>query len=457
MLIDMQWEKIEDKYFIVKSKNESFLIRTLPFQIFKLAHPIIRKRILEFINEKELVQNEANGSFSGFFGLDVVITTKCNLRCKYCCALSKKINGFYGLKPENMDINVASKMIDLSLDYFENEIKNKKLSRVRFDLFITGGEPLLNFNVVLFILRTLEKRLSAISKKYNTLVEFSPEIATNGTKMNEKIAKLLKQYNTQVVITLDGHLHDETRIYPDGRGSLSEVLNALKILLKYKNKIKLQTVMPISKINEYNQVIKFYKDLGILKKIKRVHLIPQASQIFDSYLSENKEGLLEENKKLYKKYGLSLYKISKELNLDIKNYQGRLLRSIKIGGLAHRCPAAQWKICVTPAGDIYPCHQLTNIKEFYMGNVKNSRYKLEKKISRIKSIFRKRTVFLVKPCKDCLFQTICIPFVDCPARCFIETGDLYHVPEYYCEIHKPYMEKIFENTILKDRNKLTSS
>lgn len=78
---------------------------------------------------------------------------------------------------------------------------------------------------------------------------------------------------------------------------------------------------------------------------------------------------------------------------------------------------------------------------------------LQKKFLPVKKLFEKRMVFKVSPCNDCIFQTICIPFVDCPARCFIETGSLFQVPDYYCKVHKPYMEKLLEKFLLTTINR----
>jgi len=446
----MKWEKICNNFFIIKlpPKKNDILIQTLPFKVVEISASSKKNDILKIINKMKL--NAKNyESFRGYFAIDLVITTRCNLRCKYCYALSEKKEGFYGLEPEDMSINTASKIIDISLHYFEREIKKAKTDKLKFDLFISGGEPLLNLKCVKYILKEFTEKINLLSKKYNAHVDFSSEIATNGTKIDDKISKLFKKYNTQVVITLDGKLHDKKRMYVDGSGSLNDVLNALKILIRNNNKIKLQSIIPINKIDEQNTVLEFYKKHGLLDKIKRVHLIPQASPIFDRYLEKDKKTIKEKNKEFYKMYGESLFKMGKEFDLDIKNYQGRMFRSIEIGGLDHRCPAALWKLSFVPSGDIYPCHQLTNIKEFHMGNVNDGIDRIKIDSSKIKSVFRKRFVWNVTPCKDCVFQTICIPFVDCPARCFLETGNLNTVPDYYCEIHKPYMEKLLEKFILK--------
>lgn len=446
--------KISERYFLVKINTFKNLIlfQTFPFKLYVLPNNISNEAILNFIEKVRKVKfSKKTKEFKGYFALDVVISTFCNLRCVYCCALSTKINGYYGLKAKNMDLLTARRTVDLALDYFEKELKKTKVSLGRFDLFITGGEPLLNFSVLKFILEELDKGLRKLSLTLKIPIEFSPEVATNGTLVTDEIARIFKKYNVQSAITLDGPWHDKRRIYPNKKGSSKEVIKGLNILIRNRNLIKLQSVVSFDKISEVDKIFKYYEKNKLINNVKSVNIIPQAASIFDRYLIKDKTKIPKINEKLYKNYGFLIYKLSKKYGLDLKNYQERMFRSIKLGGLAYRCAAGLWKISVTPDGSIYPCHQLTNVKEFYMGNVNKPR-SLGKQINKIRKKFIKRTVFKVKPCSDCLFQTICIPFVDCPARCFIESGSLFTVPDYYCKIHKPYMEKLFEEFVIRKLN-----
>jgi len=450
----MRTIKITERYFLIRSNSfkNFILIQTLPFKLFFLPKKIYKKSLLNFISRLNKVKYSIDlKEFSGYFALDIVISTFCNLRCTYCCALSSKIKGYYGLKAENMNFLTAKRVIDLALKYFEKELTKKKTTIGRFDLFITGGEPLLNFPVLKFLLENLDSKLKELSIKLKIPIEFSPEVATNGVLINNEVAKVFKKYNVQSAITLDGPWHDERRVYPNKKGSSKDVLKGLKILISNKNLIKLQSVISFDKISQVNKIFKYYEENKLLNSIKAVNIIPQAAPIFDRYLIKNKKKIPRVDENLYKNYGFLIFDLSKKFGLDVKNYQERLFRSIQFGGLAYRCAASLWKLSVAPDGSIYPCHQLTNIKEFYMGNVNNPAA-LNNHINRVKAKFRKRTVFHVKPCSDCLFQTICIPFVDCPARCYIETGSLFTVPEYYCKIHKPYMEKLFEEFIAQKIN-----
>ena len=450
----MEAIKLRDRYFIIThpSFESKVLAQTLPFKLFVLPKDSSRDKIFALIKEQNKIPFTIESSgFSGFFSLDLIISTMCNLRCVYCCALSPKIQGYYGLKPQNMSFEVARKTIELAVLYFQKELLKQKVSSARFDLFFTGGEPLLNIPTIEFILHNLTTRLKKISQTMNIPIELSPEVATNGIFITQKVAELFKKYNVQAAITHDGPWHDQRRVYPNKIGSSKDVIRGLRILIKNKNLIKLQTVLSLDKITQVAQIFHYYEKHKLINGVRTINVIPQAASIFDRYLTKDKSKIPRLDEKLYRKYGFLIFKLSKKFGLDVKNYQERLFRSIQIGGLSYRCPAGLWKFAIAPDGSIFPCHQLTNIKEFYMGNVGKTS-SLNENLKKVQKVFRNRTVFKAKPCKDCLFQTICIPFVDCPARCFIETGDLFSVPEYYCKIHKPYMEKLFEEFLVKKTN-----
>lgn len=443
------WKKITSGYFLLNLKGEpkDILLQTLPFKLYVFPKNIKRTRILKFINQQKKQAKSKNYSFKNYFALDLVITTICNLRCTYCCALSKNTDFFYGLAPRHMSIKTAKKVISFVLSLFEQElIKEKNGNVARFDLFITGGEPLLNFRTVKFFLEQFDQKIKALSLEHKKQIKFDAEIATNGTLITQEIANIFKRFNVQVAITIDGPKHNKRRVFKDGRSSLPFVLKGIRLLIKNNNEIKLQAVVPINDISSIKGIFNFYQKKRLLEKIKRIHIVPEARPILDAYSAGKKERRFTISN--YKTYAQTLIELAEKFSLDIKNYQGRLYRSIKIGGLPYRCAAGQWKISVTPNGDIYPCHQLTNIKEFYMGNVFMSCKQLENKFLSIKDLFRKRTVFKVAPCKNCVFQTTCIPFVDCPARCFLESGNLFKVPDHYCKVHRPYMKKLLEKFLL---------
>lgn len=443
----MQWSKVGDTFFQVSTPraNGRFLVQTLPFRVFRLPATTTDSDINEWVRSQPQVPEI---TFDNFFALDVLATTECNFRCTYCYALASGVEGFYGLEPKRMDSIVARRTADLGIRRLREEINRGHGQNARFDLFVTGGEPMLNFDNVVTLLDRVREGVESVSSHYGIPVAYSPEIATNASLITEEMANILKHFQVQVAVTVDGSSHNERRPFRDGSASLDRVLEGIHYLVSSGNKVKLQSVVPLGNSGYLEDLFTFYQERGLLKEIRRVHVIPQAAPILDRYFNQDKS-VLGFDDDIYERYSRTILRLSKDLNLDIKNYQGRLSRSINMGGLAHRCPVGCWKLAVTPVGALYPCHQLINIPEFYMGNVNMLNDEMNAAAEEVTRTLRARTVFRVEPCNDCIFQTICIPFVDCPARCFLEAGNLYRVPEHYCRVHRPYMEELLEEFIVQ--------
>jgi uncharacterized protein len=437
----MNWKHLAKNYFLVHNNSNNFLIRTLPFSIYKLDKKIDENDLLNNIKKKRIPLK----TFTNSFSLDLIIATSCNFRCKYCYALSEGTNGFYGLPEQFMSEKNAKKSIDISINKLINIISKSKKKDGMFDLFITGGEPLLNYEVVVSSILYLDKKIELLKKKGINITR-SIEIATNGSLMTPEIMNFLKKTNVQIAITLDGIMHDSRRPMKNGKPTSKIIINNIDKLIKNDNIIKLQSIIPLGNKEYLNALFLYYKKLGYLEKIKRIHVIPESRPIHKTYISDE---IYFPNEKDLTNYSNELMRLSKKYNLDIKNYHGRLIRSINIGGFAHRCPIALFKYAIAPNGNVYPCNQLMNIEKYKMGNISDGIMDIN-----IINVFKKRVVFKVEPCSKCLFQTICIPFVDCPARCIIENKNLYKVPLHYCKVHLPYMENVFsyflENIVNKN-------
>lgn len=122
-------------------------------------------------------------------------TNDCNLRCKYCYA-----NG--GDKKEYMTFETAKKAIDLP--------------KGSFKLQLAGGEPLLNFELI--------KEIHSYLKKQKPNIKM--QIQTNGTLIDDKIGKWVKEMGIPIGVSLDGPFEVNESI----RGSTKEVIEGIKTL-----------------------------------------------------------------------------------------------------------------------------------------------------------------------------------------------------------------------------------
>jgi len=144
----------------------------------------------------------------------VLLTWDCNLRCPYC---------FQGLEKDaiSMTLEQADRYINFTLE------SAKQSNAKSISIMLFGGEPLMNMDVGFYI---LEKIKSHCDKNE---MHFFSNIITNGTLLNPEVIKKLCNYNCRTVqVTLDGikEVHDNRRMYANGKGSFDEVINALRLL-----------------------------------------------------------------------------------------------------------------------------------------------------------------------------------------------------------------------------------
>lgn len=140
----------------------------------------------------------------------IVITDRCNLKCKYC--YEKKMN-------VNMNKDIADKSIDFWLRNVDKEMRNR--------VAIHGGEPFLNFDIFKYI----AKKLIFLNK------DIIIETTSNGTIIDNQIISFIKEYRINLSISLDGieEKNDENRVFENGKGSFNLVYN--NILLYISNNI----------------------------------------------------------------------------------------------------------------------------------------------------------------------------------------------------------------------------
>ncbi|MCF7795060.1 radical SAM protein [Patescibacteria group bacterium] len=164
------------------------------------------------------------------------ITSRCNLNCLHC---REKI---VEEVKDDLDFDECKMLID-QISAFNTHT-----------LSIAGGEPLLSPNI--------EKVLYYAKGKFKRLV-----ISSNGTIMNDRILKMLKDCVTNVQISLDGsnaEIHDKIR----GRGVFNKAISVIRLL--QKNDINVGVRLTLCDYNK--DYVREYIDLASNLKLKDAYL-----------------------------------------------------------------------------------------------------------------------------------------------------------------------------------------
>lgn len=260
----------------------------------------------------------------------------CNFNCEYCF----EENEYWSNETPLMTKEIAKQAIELFLNQLGEETGT---------IIFTGGEPLLNFDVIKEVVDYVKAR-SINNIKYT--------IKTNASLITDKIIDFLILNNFHVQISIDGNeeSHNLHRKLKDGGKTFHLVDNVIRkfIMANYGHKVTLNTTLTHYTIRNINEI---YEYLESLKGINgySIKLV--------MFINKNDFSLNEEDLTIYNKY---LFSVAKErYNKDRQKYKhGNYENDI--------CGIGVWHVSIDTNGDVYPCYRLSGIKEYLLGNIFSS-------------------------------------------------------------------------------------
>ncbi len=267
----------------------------------------------------------------GMLHLQWHVTERCNLRCSHC--YQKSYN-----KPE-LTLEQQLEVIEQFKE--AQSLMNKKAGRrIPGHITVTGGEP--------FVRKDFFDLLDAFAenKEY-----FSFSILTNGTYIDRKMAKRLREYHpTYVQVSMEGskEIHESIR----GEGTYDLAVNALKYL--HREKIRTIASFTAHKQNyhEFPNVVKACKKIGV-DRVWSDRLIPSGSgeEMSEYMLSPNETQEFFEMMKREKQWAYWSPFCHTEVAMH------RALQFLE-GGRDYVCQAGKSLVTIDVNGDVYPCRRM---------------------------------------------------------------------------------------------------
>lgn len=356
-----------------------------------------------------------------------VVTNACNMQCVYCQAQNgeTKPNGF-------MTKEIAKRAVDIAIQSPSNHLQFE----------FQGGEPLLNFEIIKFIVE--------YSKEICTGKTIDYSIVSNLTLITDEMLDYIKRNNISISTSLDGNmmLHNKNRPYPGGSGTYETVYNAI-------NKIRsegicigaLQTTTKDS-LGKWREIIDTYIELGFdsislrpLTPLGCAHkdwdIVGYSANEFIEFYKNAFEYILEINKHRYFREGMASIFLRKILDGVGVNYME--LRS--------PCGAALGQIAYYYNGNIYTCDEGRMVSEmgdqsFCLGNVYDSDYNNLIDNDTCKVVCAASTLESLPSCSDCVYQPYCGV---CPVVNYALDMDVYEKSpgSYRCSINKGMLDVLF--------------
>jgi len=337
----------------------------------------------------------------------------CNLRCAYCFAAQ----GDFGRGRELMPLEVAKAALDFLVAH------SGPRKQLEVDFF--GGEPLMNFDVV----KATVAYGRSLEQGNNKRFRFT--LTTNGLLLNEQNIAFINREMSNVVLSLDGRreVNDRLRVTPGGQGCYDRIVAQYKTLVQSRGGRDYYLRGTFTRENlDFANDVKHLIELGfdqisiepVVSDERNPFAIRQADlpRVFAEYETLAQLFLRRKNE------GNRFCFFHFMLDLDQGPCAIKRLRG---------CSCGNEYLCVTPDGDIYPCHQFVGQDDYRMGNLKTGNFDND-----LKKRFSQTTVYHKKNCQSCWAKFYCSG--GCNANNAQFCGDVLTPHTLSCELEKKRVE-----------------
>jgi putative peptide-modifying radical SAM enzyme len=306
----------------------------------------------------------------------VILTSECNLQCRYC----------FGESLDDFDENFAE---DIEVDYgLPRKIAYKleeldSFCRQDADCVLTfyGGEPLLEAD-------KLRQIMDKITPKHFM-------IQTNGLLLDKLEPKYTNRFHT-ILVSIDGQ--EDLTDYYRGQGTFRKVINNLKLIKKNGFSGELIARMTVMEQTDIEKQVKWLLDndefsfssihwqlnAGFwgndfqrrnFEEWTKTSYVPGVKRLTKFWVDKMEEGVVL---KLYPLLGIAESLLNEEKNCLM------------------RCGAGWINYAIQTDGYIIPCPTMWGMKKYYLGHISNEHP------LKMKQIFVSQ-----KPCTECPSLSIC--------------------------------------------------
>jgi uncharacterized protein len=368
--------------------------------------------------------------FSGYPDLHIVsITDRCNHICTYCQASSRYIGN--RVTAHKVDPQQLDRIVHFVL----------KSSNDRFTVEFQGGEPLLNFGAIEYLVHQFEEA----ARYQKKAVRF--RLVSNLTTITREVASYLALHPFTVSTSLDGlpELHNAFRRCPEGDDSYSRAVAGINLLCRHGISPTVLVVVTRKSLKYPKEIVDNLARIGIYRVFfKPVYPMGYAKRAWRQQVGIEPNRYGEFWKQAMQRcldYNVAEYPI-------IDGMFSILLRKVLLGqdprfvDLSSPCGAVHGQIAYDLEGHIYTCDEGRFGRGFVVGNVADSTFE---DISQhpLTIAFRKTSRTDEEQCGLCAYRPWC---GRCPAMAYHEHNEsnLPSSTYFYCKIMKALFDAFFE-------------
>ncbi len=461
-----RFKLVGDEYFLTNDVGDFLFLGKEDFQDFKDGKVKKRSKLYKKLEDKNFLKNEADLSyviekykskndfvFGGPSLHIVVVTLRCNHKCVYCHASAQDLDRGDLDMDKKTAKSVVDKIFETTSDFVAIEFQ--------------GGEPLVNWSIVKFIIEYAQEK----NKKANKDLQL--RLVSNFSLMTENKFKYLIDNKVSFCISLDGPegVHNKNRPIISGKNKNSykhaikwaKKFNKMYPQLKKKGYIyKLSPSVTVSKFSlpYYKKMIDEFIKLGF----SDVYLRPLNPFGFSKNHFEKIGYTTDEYMDFYK----AAFDYILELNKKGVDFREKMAITFLAKILTHKdpnhldfrspCGAGIGQLAYNYNGDVYTCDEgrmmsMMGDESFRLGNVSKDSYQeiVASPVSR--TMCMASCLDGLPGCCDCAYKPYCGV---CPIYNYFVQGNIFGQmsSNERCKINMATLEFLFEKLKNKESRKI---
>lgn len=348
--------------------------------------------------------------------LALVLTSKCNLRCKYCYEN-------YGLYDYQEEADISKDTLLKGLQYFTDNFKD--ITRIQF----FGGEPSMCEKQIRKTVDFFETMVDAGKRKQ--MPQFG--IVTNGVYMPDSLIDVFAKYNFHVTVSLDGpeHINNLLRYDVNGVGKHSLIKgNYERLLQKGIKNVGIECTYTAEHIKNKVSLVELVQYFGKEFGCKIPHIVPvniekendlNVMNCLEEYLSYVKEIVDYTFDKMLKD------KVMESTTI----IAGIISKLIFRRGEQRICPAGVKTFSLSHDSRISPCFMYTSKQDISYGMIGEDPGMILKRAYEFDERINNKQIS--KDCIECSARSVCS---SCLGSFEIDNADVKVSNPIFCETIK---------------------
>ncbi len=401
----------------------------------KAAHMIFDNEEVFISDYKDYIKWNKRYLFSATALHIFVLNNECNMRCIYCQAKDEEsISRCY------MNKATAEKCVDIAL--------SSPAKSLTFEF--QGGEPLLNFDVLKFIVEYSEKKKGGKHIEYN--------LVSNLTVLTDEMLEFLTANEIGVCTSVDGpkELHDVNRPFLSGTGSYDAVKRQIKRLSNAGVRVSAIQTTTKQSLSYPQEIVDEYCLMGQNELfIRPLTKLGTAAKSWDR-IGYSAEEFLD----FYEACFNYILQLNKKGTIIREKHAVLFLKKILCGvsdnymELRSPCGASIGQIAYYADGNIFTCDEGRMLYEmgnpaFMLGNAFENTYDELMQSPICKAVCVSSLLEGQLTCSDCVFQPYCGV---CPVINLAHEHDIFakKARSFRCEVYGGILSILFHLLHEKD-------